>query len=288
MLRRANLQQGFHFDHQELQLTVRSGLRFPLHRLRRRGGHSAGGRRDCLRPLGGTPAVMGSGGAVGRHPTTAERTQRLKAQAFGLGFDLVGITTLGEPATRTAFDAWLDAGLSPAEVDHFEASRKRAEKGEAEGQSMLGFCYFVGQGVKQDYAEAVRWYRKAAEQGDSYAQCNLGACYENGEGVMKDLSTALHWYRLAAAQGDADATAKAAELDLAAAAQPTQATGIPPSTPPVLTSVCGNCGLVEGSGGVVLRPCSRCKGVKYCGTACQSLHWKVPGGHKASCKPLGS
>ena len=48
---------------------------------------------------------MGSGGAVGRHPTTAERTQRLKAQAFGLGFDLVGITTLGEPATRTAFDA---------------------------------------------------------------------------------------------------------------------------------------------------------------------------------------
>jgi epoxyqueuosine reductase len=54
---------------------------------------------------------MGSGGAVGRHTTTAERTQRLKAQAFGLGFDLVGITTLGEPATRTAFDAWLDAGL---------------------------------------------------------------------------------------------------------------------------------------------------------------------------------
>ena len=54
---------------------------------------------------------MGSGGAMGRHTTTAERTQRLKAQAFGLGFDLVGITTLGEPATRTAFDAWLDAGL---------------------------------------------------------------------------------------------------------------------------------------------------------------------------------
>jgi len=37
-------------------------------------------------------------------------TERLKAQAFGLGFDLVGITTLGEPATRAHFDAWLDAG----------------------------------------------------------------------------------------------------------------------------------------------------------------------------------
>ncbi len=37
-------------------------------------------------------------------------SERVKAQAFGLGFDLVGITTLGEPATRSQFDAWLEAG----------------------------------------------------------------------------------------------------------------------------------------------------------------------------------
>ena len=54
---------------------------------------------------------MRDGGAAGRSPTTAERTRRLKAQAFGLGFDLVGITALGPPATRAHFDAWLDAGL---------------------------------------------------------------------------------------------------------------------------------------------------------------------------------
>lgn len=47
---------------------------------------------------------MASGGA-------ADLARRLKAQAFGLGFDLVGITTLGAPATRTRFDAWLDAGF---------------------------------------------------------------------------------------------------------------------------------------------------------------------------------
>jgi len=46
---------------------------------------------------------MGDGGA-------ADLARRLKAQAFGLGFDLVGITALGEPATRAAFDAWLEAG----------------------------------------------------------------------------------------------------------------------------------------------------------------------------------
>ncbi len=37
-------------------------------------------------------------------------TERLKAQAFGVGFDLAGVATLGEPATRAAFDAWLAAG----------------------------------------------------------------------------------------------------------------------------------------------------------------------------------
>ena len=36
--------------------------------------------------------------------------ERLKAEAYALGFDLVGITTLGEPATRAHFDAWLAAG----------------------------------------------------------------------------------------------------------------------------------------------------------------------------------
>lgn len=46
---------------------------------------------------------MGTDGA-------ADLTRRLKAQAFGLGFDLVGITMLGAPATRARFDAWLDAG----------------------------------------------------------------------------------------------------------------------------------------------------------------------------------
>ncbi len=39
-----------------------------------------------------------------------ELSDRLKAQAYGLGFDLAGITTLGEPATRAHFDAWIAAG----------------------------------------------------------------------------------------------------------------------------------------------------------------------------------
>ena len=55
--------------------------------------------------------------------------------------------------------------------------------------------YENGQGVAQNYAEAVKWYRKAAEQGYAEAQFNLGVMYETGEGVAQDYAEALKWYR---------------------------------------------------------------------------------------------
>ena len=58
--------------------------------------------------------------------------------------------------------------------------------------------YANGQGVKQDYAEAVRWYRKAAEQGHAGGQCNLGVMYENGRVLKQDHAEAVRWYRKAA------------------------------------------------------------------------------------------
>ncbi len=38
--------------------------------------------------------------------------QKLKAQAYGLGFDLVGIAALGPMETSAAFDAWLEKGYA--------------------------------------------------------------------------------------------------------------------------------------------------------------------------------
>ena len=37
--------------------------------------------------------------------------------------------------------------------------------------------YERGRGVRQDFAEAVRWFRRAAEQGNARGQNNLGAMY---------------------------------------------------------------------------------------------------------------
>ncbi len=89
--------------------------------------------------------------------------------------------------------------------DSLAALRARAEKGDAAAQAYLGWCYYAGQGVAQDYAEAVKWFRKAAEHGDAEAQFALGSFCETGEGVAQDDAEAVKWYRMAAEQGNADA-----------------------------------------------------------------------------------
>jgi len=83
--------------------------------------------------------------------------------------------------------------------------RKAAEQGYTKAQCSLGFSYHKGQGVPTDYIEAAKWYRMAADQGDSEAQCDLGFCYANGQGVPQDYAEALKLYRKAAEQGFAEA-----------------------------------------------------------------------------------
>ena len=80
-----------------------------------------------------------------------------------------------------------------------------AERENAQAQFNLGMMYENGQGVRQDDAEAVKWYRLAAEQGYAPAQSNLGVMYENGQGVRQDDAEAVKWYQQAAAQGLAEA-----------------------------------------------------------------------------------
>ena len=46
-------------------------------------------------------------------------------------------------------------------------------------------------------------------------------------------------------------------------------------------NVCAHCLAPEGSHGVVLKACTRCKATHYCGRACQTAHWRA--GHKQFC-----
>ena len=107
-----------------------------------------------------------------------------------------------EPSTQELADL-----RATTEVGKFrlEPYHPAAEQGNTEAQIVLGWMYYNGEGVPQDFAEAAAWYRKAAEQGDAGAQTTLGEMYLRGEGVPQDDVEAVAWYRKAAEQGHAEA-----------------------------------------------------------------------------------
>ena len=79
--------------------------------------------------------------------------------------------------------------------------RKKAEQGDAEAQYFMGAYYYYGEGVEQDYTEAVKWFTLAAEKGVANAKYDLGRCYFIGSGVAEDKKKALELLEQASAQG---------------------------------------------------------------------------------------
>ena len=77
---------------------------------------------------------------------------------------------------------------------------KAAELNRTKDQLMLGYCFFNGMYVKQDYEKAFLWWTKAAELGSMEAQNVLGNCYQEGHGVERNLAEAVKWYRRASEQ----------------------------------------------------------------------------------------
>ena len=106
---------------------------------------------------------------------------------------------------NTAILVLVFAAAVAAQSTETEQLRLAAEQGDASAQFALGGKYYAGEGVPQDYQEAMKWFRLAAEQGDASAQGSLGAMYYIGEGVPKDDVEAVYWLRLAAGQGQTPA-----------------------------------------------------------------------------------
>lgn len=117
------------------------------------------------------------------------RVRRLPAMLISCMFVLAGPSADAQDSRRGSLD--------------LNATILAAEQGDAYAQSLLGGMYYFGNGVAQDYGEAVKWYRLAALQGDLHAQSFLGSMYAVGNGVPQDYDEAAKWYRLAAEQGDA-------------------------------------------------------------------------------------
>jgi TPR repeat protein len=50
------------------------------------------------------------------------------------------------------------------EQTSIESLTSKADAGDLPSQNHLGYLYYNGMGVKQDYEKAINWYRKAAKQ----------------------------------------------------------------------------------------------------------------------------
>ena len=112
---------------------------------------------------------------------------------------------LAAPISAQDFDNGFAAHKKGDYATALKEWKPLADAGFITPQSNFGVMYANGQGVPQDYKEAVKWNTLAAEQGSAYAQFNVGNMYYKGRGVPKDYREALKWYTLVPKQGYAEA-----------------------------------------------------------------------------------
>ena len=80
---------------------------------------------------------------------------------------LAFLVTLSSPVAAQDFQKGMVAFNAGDYVTALQEWTPLAEAGYDVAQYNLGFMYEYGQGVLQDYAEAVKWYRLSAEMGIS-------------------------------------------------------------------------------------------------------------------------
>jgi hypothetical protein len=72
-----------------------------------------------------------------------------------------------------------------------------AKIGHPEAERLMGYVYYAGQGVPQDYARSLYWYEKAANQGCFGAYAAVSSLYRDGKGAGVDLGKSYLWLNIA-------------------------------------------------------------------------------------------
>lgn len=101
-------------------------------------------------------------------------------------------------------------GDNVSSEERFQFQKSYADDGNADAQYEIGVCYFDGNNVSQDKAEAFRYFKLSADQGYAEAQYKVGVCYGEGEGVELNKIEAFKYYKLSADQGNSEAKYKVA------------------------------------------------------------------------------
>jgi len=111
-----------------------------------------------------------------------------------------GSTTI-DGAAETSPKGNFDIAFAALEAEEFEFAFNEftvlAREGSSEAQLVIATMYKRGEGVAQNYNEAMSWYYAAAKQNNGVAQAALGAMYVDGKGAPADLREAYKWYYLA-------------------------------------------------------------------------------------------
>jgi TPR repeat protein len=94
---------------------------------------------------------------------------------------------------KPAWDAYMVGDFRRA-VPVFE---RFAKIGHPEAQRLMGYVYYAGQGVPQDYARSLSWFEKAANQGCFGAFAAVSSLYRDGKGTSVDLGKAYMWLNIA-------------------------------------------------------------------------------------------
>lgn len=136
-----------------------------------------------------------------RGESIANGVSRMKSIITGIIFLTLTIPVLVIAGYQEGRDAY-DRGDYHVALREFKTL---AEKNDARGQYALAIMYDLGNGVKQNSKEAVKYYQLAAVQGFADAQNNLGVMYDQADGVDTDYKEAMKWYLLAAERGNRDA-----------------------------------------------------------------------------------
>jgi len=121
-------------------------------------------------------------------------TTWLVAPWIDQAFSKMARSTPGTAQASPVLDSYVTAKFSDL--------KSMAEGGKREAQYSLAMRYATGDGVLQNYREAVAWFLKAADKGDYRATSKLAACFWAGRGATQDYSKAYFWGLLAQAAGD--------------------------------------------------------------------------------------
>ena len=114
------------------------------------------------------------------------------------------LTTAG-PARADELGEAMRAYANMDFVGSFSIYSELASVGNVTAELELGVQYNYGEGVPQNFAEALYWYQKAADQGSGAANYRIAWLYFRGQGVLRSFRDGAKWMQTAADLGYTDA-----------------------------------------------------------------------------------